>query len=166
MLVFPPSKLPSPTTIDPGDYTTSLLYGAETETTKDGKPVTVFVTHTTTITIDLPIITTDRFSYSNVNISRNQDTSSLWVGVSVPIAPVTVSLDDGKGSTTTRSLTLPAWPAVTQGPPPGADDDDDDGDGEDGKDWEFPDPISTTAAPEPPEVLYHFSSGPLLSCVL
>ncbi|KAJ6118862.1 Killer toxin subunits alpha/beta 6 [Penicillium samsonianum] len=149
VLVFPPSQLHSPTTIDPGEYVTSLLYGTTTETTKNRETVTAFVTQTTTITIDLPVITTDELSYSNVNISRNQDTSSLWVGVSVPIAPVTVSLDDGGGGTTTRVLTLPAWPAVTKGPRPGGDDDDnDDGSGDD-ENWELPNPIETTAKPEP-----------------
>ncbi|KAF9894400.1 hypothetical protein FE257_007903 [Aspergillus nanangensis] len=153
VLVFPPSQLPSPTTIHPGEYKTSLLYGKTTETTKDGEVVTVFVTQTTTITLDLPAITTDEVSYSNVNITRQQDASELWVGVSIPIGPVTVSLDDGESSTTTRVLSLPAWPAVTQGPPPSKDDDDDDdnddGDDEEGDDWEYPNPIQTTAEPEP-----------------
>ncbi|KAJ6149090.1 Killer toxin subunits alpha/beta 6 [Penicillium samsonianum] len=148
VLVFPPSQLPSPTTIDPGEYVTSLLYGTTTDTTKNGETVTAFVTQTTTITIDLPAITTDELSYSNVNISRNQDTSSLWVGVRVPIAPVTVSLDDGGGGTTTRVLTLPAWPAVTKGPRPDGDDDDDDDDKDD-EDWELPNPIETTGTLEP-----------------
>lgn len=165
MLVFPPSQLPSPTTIDPGDYTTSLLYGTTTETIKSGETITAFVTQTTTITIDLPVITTDELSYSNVNISRNQDTSSLWVGVSVPIAPVTVSLDDGGGGTTTRVLTLPAWPAVTKGPRPDGDNDDDEDN--DDEDWELPNPIETTATIEPTEVLHHFHYyHPPLSAVL
>lgn len=156
MLVFPPSKLPSPTTIDPGEYTTSLLYGRSSETTEDGKVVTVFVTQTTTITIELPTITTDKLSYSNVNISRSQDTSSLWVGVSIPIDPVTVSLENGEGGTTTRVLTLPAWPAVTQGPPSGGESggDDDDNDDNEEEDWEFQNPITETGELEPDEVLH------------
>ncbi|KAJ5441854.1 hypothetical protein N7491_004260 [Penicillium cf. griseofulvum] len=135
--------LPSPTTIDPGKYTTSLLYGSTTKTTSNDEVVTVFVTQTTTITLDLPVITTDEVSYSNVNITRRQDASELWVGVSIPIGPVTVSLDDGGGSTTTRVLSLPAWPAVTQGPPIRGDGDDDK------EDWEVPNIFPTTAEPEP-----------------
>ncbi|KAJ5963523.1 uncharacterized protein N7479_003399 [Penicillium vulpinum] len=144
VLVFPPSQLPSHTTIDPGTYVTPLLYGKTAETTKDGEVITVFVTQTTTVTLDLPRIVTDEVSYSNVNISRHQDTSELWVGVSIPLGPVTVGLDDGEGGTTTRTLSLPAWPAVTQGPPAPGDDDDD---GEDG--WEYPNPTETAVEPEP-----------------
>jgi hypothetical protein len=145
VLIFPPSELPSPTTINPGHYTTSLLYGHTTETTEDGQVLTVFVTQTTTITISLPAITTDELSYSNVNISRHQNTSSLWVGVSVPIDPYTVTLDDGEGGTTSRVLTLPPWPAITNGPPSaggGA------GGGGGDEDWELP-PIETTGIPPP-----------------
>jgi hypothetical protein len=115
----------------------------------------VFVTRTTTITIDLPAITTDELSYSNVNISRNQDTSSLWVEVSIPIDPVTVSLDDGEGGTTTRVLTLPPWPAVTKGPSSGGGGDDD---SDDDEDWELPPlpPIQTTSIPDPgPTEVFH-----------
>jgi hypothetical protein len=145
VLVFPPSQLPSPTTIDPGKYTTSLLYGSTAKTTSNDEVITAFVTQITTITLDLPVITTDEVSYSNVNITRSQDASELWVGVSIPIGPVTVSLDDGGGSTTTRVLSLPAWPAVTQGPPIREDGDDDNNDGY----WELPNLFPTTAAPEP-----------------
>ncbi|KAF9882735.1 hypothetical protein FE257_005339 [Aspergillus nanangensis] len=143
VLVFLPSQLPSPTTIDPGKYTMSLLYGRTTETTSYDEVVTVFVTQATIVILDLPVITIDEVSYSNVNISRHQDTSSLWVGVSIPIGPVTVSLDDGESGKTTRVLSLPAWPAVTQGPPVSGDVDDDD------EDWEFLNPIQTTAELEP-----------------
>lgn len=149
MLVFPPSQLPSPTTIDPGKYKTSLLYGSTKTTSSNNEVITVFVTQTSTITLDLPVITTDKVSYSNVNITRSQDASELWVGVSIPIGPVTVSLDDGSGSTTTRVLSLPAWPAVTQGPPVRGDGDDNDND-DDEDDWELPNlEFPTTADPEP-----------------
>jgi hypothetical protein len=158
VLVFPPSQLPSHTTIDPGTYVTPLLYGKTTETTKDGEIVTVFVTQTTTVTLDLPPIVTDEVSYSNVNVSRHQTASELWVGVSIPLGPVTVGLDDGEGGTTTRTLTLPAWPAVTEGPPSGVDSgggDDDDEEDED-EDWDFPNPITETAEPSPEEVTCQF----------
>ncbi|KAF3021354.1 hypothetical protein E8E15_008929 [Penicillium rubens] len=92
---------------------------------------------TTTITLDLPMIVTDEVSYSNVNVSRHQSSSDLFVGVSISIGPVTVSLDDGEGTTTTRVLSLPAWPAVTQGPP-GSGGGDDDEDEDDNPDWEIP----------------------------
>ncbi|KAJ5943590.1 hypothetical protein N7516_003758 [Penicillium verrucosum] len=112
--------LPSPTTIDPGKYTTSLLYGSTAKTTSNDEVITAFVTQTTTITLDLPVITTDEVSYSNVNITRSQDASELWVGVSIPIGPVT-------------------------GPPIRGDGDDDNDD----DDWELPNLFPTTAAPEP-----------------
>ncbi|KAJ5036261.1 glucan 1 3-beta-glucosidase [Penicillium chrysogenum] len=83
------------------------------------------------------MIVTDEVSYSNVNVSRHQSSSDLFVGVSISIGPVTVSLDDGEGTTTTRVLSLPAWPAVTQGPP-GSGGGDDDEDEDDNPDWEIP----------------------------
>lgn len=144
VLVFPPSRLPSTTTITMGKYTTSVLYGDTTVTSG----VTKLITSTTTLTLTLPTITTDEISYSNVNISRNSETSSLWVEVSVPVPPITVTLPDGRQGSTTRVLTLPAWPSVTNGPPADNDNDDDDDDDDD-DDWvSIPDPITATATPE------------------
>ena len=143
VLVFPPSQLPSSTTITMGTYKTSVLYGSTTVS----NTVTKLITTTTTLTLTLPTVTTGEISYSNVNISRNQDTSSLWVEVSVPVPPVTVTLPDGSSGSTTRVLTLPAWPSVTNGPPANDPDDGDDDDDDD-DDWvSIPDPITTTAAP-------------------
>lgn len=140
-------------TIDPGSYVTPLLYGRASKYTSNDEVITVFETHTTTVTLDLPLIVTDEVSYSNVNISRNHDASQLWVGVSIPVGHMTVDLDNGEGGTTTRVLSLPAWPAVTQGPPSL---DDDDGDDNDNEDWEFPNPITETAEPSPEEVPCQF----------
>jgi chitinase len=132
-----------------GTYTTSVLYGSTTV----ANSVTKLITTTTTLTLTLPTVTTNEISYSNVNISRNEETSSLWVEVSVPVSPVTVTLPDGGEGSTTRVLTLPAWPSVTNGPP--ADDDNDNGDDDDDDDWSsILDPITTTAAlteTDPPE---------------
>ncbi|PGH19017.1 hypothetical protein AJ79_00051 [Helicocarpus griseus UAMH5409] len=120
VLVFPTSSLPSPTTIDPGDYTTSLEYGYPgTTTIGDGIVITTFFTTTTTITLDIDPVTTDGMPYSNINITKGQESSTLTVLPSVDIPPIGIPLPDGEGGTTTRTLTLPPWPAVTKRPPSG-----------------------------------------------
>ncbi|KAF2828939.1 hypothetical protein CC86DRAFT_317913 [Ophiobolus disseminans] len=144
VLVFPPSKLPSSTTINLGKYTTSVVYGSTTVT----NAVTKLVTTITTLTLTLPTITTDKISYSNVNISRNQESSSLWVEVSVPVPLVTITLPDGNKGSTTRVLSLPAWPSVTNGPRVG-DDDDDNNNNNTSSSWSsFPSPITKTVPPK------------------
>lgn len=148
VLVFPPSKLPSSTTIPMGKYTTSVQYGSTTVT----GTVTKLVATTTTLTLNLPTVTTDEISYSNVNISRSEETSSLFVEVSIPVPPITVTLPDGNKGSTTRVLSLPAWPRVTKGPPANNNDDEDDESDDDDDDWaSIPDPITTTEEPEAPE---------------
>ena len=126
VLVFPPSALPSPMTINPGRYTTSLEYGATGRTTISGTVTTAFVTRTTTLTVSIPAITTNTMRYSNINITRGQTSTELWLEPSFRLPPVTVRVPDGEGSTTVRTLLLPPWPAVTRGPPSEWDDDDDD----------------------------------------
>ncbi|KAM0254537.1 hypothetical protein ACHAQJ_006697 [Trichoderma viride] len=113
ILVFPPSTLPSSTTITINKYTTSLEYGAVGKATVDGKEVTKFLTTTTTITISVPPITTDKISYSNINITKGQDSTELSVQPSVRVPPIPFGIPDGEGKTTTRTLTLPPWPAIT-----------------------------------------------------
>lgn len=123
VLVFPPSKLPETMTIDPGQYVTSLEYGANGPTTINGQVITTFVTRTTTITITIPAITIDSMQYGNVNITAGQTSGALRLIPSIDIDPITVRLPDGQGAITDRALVLPPWPAVT-GAPPGQDDDD------------------------------------------
>jgi hypothetical protein len=118
LLVFPTSSLSEKTTINPGAYTTSLEYGKMTETTIGGQVVTSFVTTTTTVTLQLDPVTADAMQYSNVNITRGQTTTTpITVLPSVDLSPVVVSLPDGEGGTTTRTVRVPPWPDVTRGPP-------------------------------------------------
>ncbi|KAI0205630.1 pectin lyase fold/virulence factor [Astrocystis sublimbata] len=118
MLIIPTSSLASPTIIRPSPYTTSLEYGAFTETTIGGVQTTVFVTTTTTVTISVPTISTDGIPHSNVNISSSGE-MAITVIPSVSIPPVVVTLPDGEGSSTTRTITLPPWPQIEGGPPVG-----------------------------------------------
>ncbi|ETS73390.1 hypothetical protein PFICI_14995 [Pestalotiopsis fici W106-1] len=115
MLIIPTSSLESTTTIQPSDYTTSLEYGGLSSTTIGGVPTTVFVTTTTTITISVPSIVTDGIGYSNVNISSSGE-MPITIYPSVSIPPVIVTLPDGSGSETTRTVPLPPWPQIDGGP--------------------------------------------------
>jgi hypothetical protein len=114
ILVFPPSKLPEPTTIKLNKYTTSLEYGANGKTTISGKETTAFVTKTTTITVDVPIFVTSSMMYSNVNITQGQKPTDLVVRPSIKLPHIPVQVPDGEGGTTTRTLTLPPWPFSAQ----------------------------------------------------
>ncbi|RKK65885.1 hypothetical protein BFJ69_g15895 [Fusarium oxysporum] len=114
ILVFPPSKLPEPTTIKLNKYTTSLEYGANGKTTISGKETTAFVTKTTTITVDVPIFVTSSMMYSNVNITQGQKPTDLVVSPSIKLPHIPVQVPDGEGGTTTRTLTLPPWPFSAQ----------------------------------------------------
>ncbi|KAF6804707.1 glucan 1,3-beta-glucosidase [Colletotrichum sojae] len=117
LLVFPTSSLSEPTTINPGTYTTSLEYGASTETTIGGQVVTTFITTITTVTLPLKPVTTDGIAYSNYNVTGSSTVSSITVLPSIDLDPVPVPLPDGQGGTTTRTVRLPPWPDVTRGPP-------------------------------------------------
>lgn len=120
ILVFPTSSLPSSSVVDAGDYTTSFEYGHKGTTKNEGGPViTTFFTTTTTITIDIPPVTIGGLPYSNYNISQGQTSDTIYLEPSVDIPPIGIPLPDGNGGTTTRTVTLPPWPAVTRGPPEG-----------------------------------------------
>ncbi|KAI1358579.1 pectin lyase fold/virulence factor [Xylaria arbuscula] len=115
VLVFPTSSLESSTTISPSSYTTSFEYGALTTTSMNGVPTTIFLTLTTVVTISIPPITLGGLPFSNVNITSNEPVP-ITVHPSVDVPPVTLSLPDGSGSTTTRVVSLPPWPIIDQGP--------------------------------------------------
>ncbi|KAK1963446.1 pectin lyase-like protein, partial [Colletotrichum sublineola] len=119
VLVFPTSSLSSPTVIDPGYYTTSIEYGHADTITRGGIVVTSFFTTTTTITVDIPQITVTGMPFSNYNVTSDKTSDSIVMQQSVSIPPVPVPVSDGNGGTTTRTLILPPWPAVTRGPPDG-----------------------------------------------
>ncbi|KAK0629578.1 pectate lyase superfamily protein-domain-containing protein [Bombardia bombarda] len=131
VLVLPTSPLPSPMTIDPGEYTTSLEYGYMGSTTKpNGAVTTAFLTTVTTVVITIPLITVSGgMPYCNVNLTSGQTGGSFVATPSVTIPPIPVTLSNGNGGSTVRSVTLPHWPAVTNGPP---------------DEWNFPtDPFNT-----------------------
>ncbi|KAF1993092.1 glycoside hydrolase family 55 protein [Amniculicola lignicola CBS 123094] len=115
VLVFPTSRLDSPTTITPSPYVTSLEYGTFGITSVNGAPATVFVTSTTTITITIPPITVPGMPFSNFNITSSGPTSIIMYP-SVDIPPVTLPVPNGQGGTTPRVVSLPPWPLVNQGP--------------------------------------------------
>ncbi|EER43715.1 exo-beta-1,3-glucanase [Histoplasma capsulatum H143] len=117
ILVFPTSSLSSPTTIDPGKYTTSVEYGNRGTTTIGGREVPTFYTTVTTITLTIDPITTDGMPYSNINMTGGKTSATLTVLPSVDIPPIPVPMPDGEGKTTTRNITVPPWPDITKGPP-------------------------------------------------
>ncbi|KAL2203358.1 pectin lyase-like protein [Sarocladium strictum] len=101
--VMPPSSLTQATTISIPPYTTSLIVG----------------TTTTTITVRPPPITTTAIDFSNVPATDPGEVTPgavFTVGTSLDVDPVVVTLTVN-GQTTTRTLTLPPWPQITQGPP-------------------------------------------------
>jgi hypothetical protein len=79
--------------------------------------VTSFVVSTTTVTVTLSDITTDRIPVSNVNVTDGQTTGSfdLRPSFDIPDGVVTVTGQDGKP--TPRSLKMPPYPDITNGPP-------------------------------------------------
>ncbi|KAK4173152.1 glucan-beta-glucosidase [Triangularia setosa] len=115
MMVIPTRSLGSSTTIRPSSYTTSLEYGGFSSTTIGGVATTVFVTETTTLTISIPPIVTDGIGYSNVNVSTS-GAMPITIYPSVGIPPVVVTLPNGQGSSTARTIALPPWPQINGGP--------------------------------------------------
>lgn len=115
VLVIPSTELSSATTISPSDYTTSLEYGTFLTTSSNGAPLTVFVTSTTEVVIEIPPITVDGLPFSNVNITSSGETP-VTIYPSVDVPPVTLPVPDGEGSSTSRTIELPPWPLVNQGP--------------------------------------------------
>lgn len=108
MLVIPTSSLGSSTTIQPSSYTTSLEYGGFDTITIGGVQTTVFVTTTTTLTISVPSIVTDGIPFSNVNVSTGAIPITIFPSVNLP--PAVVTLPNGEGGQTSRTVALPPWP--------------------------------------------------------
>ncbi|KAK3304991.1 pectin lyase fold/virulence factor [Chaetomium strumarium] len=90
-------------------------YGTVTTTSLHGAPTAVFVTSTTTVIISIPPITVSGMPYSNVNVTSGGE-AEITVYPSISVPPVTVGIPDGRGSTTSRTVPLPPWPLVNQGP--------------------------------------------------
>jgi hypothetical protein len=107
ILILLTSSLGSITTIRPSSFTTSLEYGGISSTTIGGVATTVFVTTTTTtVTLSVPPITTDGIPFSNVNVTGTGETD-ITVLPSVEVPLVVVTLPDGEGGETTRTVFLP-----------------------------------------------------------
>lgn len=118
VLVIPTSTLEAPSTLDPGLYPTSFEYGhISTVTNANGATATTFITETTTITITIPKTVVSAMSYSNVNITQGITSGGVVILPSVNLPPVDITLPDGQGGSTVRTIDLPPWPAVTNGPP-------------------------------------------------
>lgn len=123
--VLPPSSLPAPTVISIPPFTTSLEVGRSQDAS--------FVVETTTITVYAPNITTDQMPMSNVNISVANPTDGggstggippFYAIPSIDIPPIPVVVTPPGGAPpTSRWITLPPWPAVTDGPALPDDDD-------------------------------------------
>ncbi|KAH7317180.1 hypothetical protein B0I35DRAFT_504621 [Stachybotrys elegans] len=97
LFVFPPSALPSPSTISIPAYTTSIvLQGGSTKT----------------ITIMPPRLTLSSMSFSNVNVTSGSTVGTIRPSASIDVPRVTTVIDGE-----TRTILLPPWPAITDGPP-------------------------------------------------
>ena len=100
VVVIEPSPLPSPIVISPGPYKTSLEVGSTT----------------TTITVQPNPFTLDKVPFSNINITGGVTNGVVFqTFASVDLDPVTVTLTAAQ-TTSTRILTLPPWPQITNGP--------------------------------------------------
>lgn len=117
ILVLPTSSLSTSTTIVPGTYTTSVEYGTLGPSTQpDGDVVTVFHTTITTLTLSIPNITLGGIPFSNVNISSGDSSTGFIATPSVSVPNIIVTLPNGSGGSTARTLSLPPWPEITNGP--------------------------------------------------
>ena len=114
LLVFPTSSLSNTATISPSPYTTSFEYGDTSTVTSNGVVTVTFIATTTTTVLDIPPITTDGIPYSNYNITSGQVTINVSPSLDVP--PLTIDLPDGHGGTSTRTVLLPPWPLINEGP--------------------------------------------------
>ncbi|KAI8296870.1 Chitotriosidase-1 [Colletotrichum sp. SAR 10_98] len=102
-LVLPPRALPSTTTITVPSYTTSVVIAPDL---------------TTTLTIQIPPIVTQSMDYYNVNVTSSQIDSSTIVPLpSISIPPIVTTFTLPGGLTQVRTLVIPPWPSVTEGPP-------------------------------------------------
>ena len=109
ILVLPPAQLSSKTVILIPPYTTSLEVGSMAGW--------YYAVTTTTITIMLDPITTRELHQSNVEVEDGQVGGGFKTTPSVPVPDPVVTVTNGFGAVTARTLSLPAWPDITNGPP-------------------------------------------------
>ena len=106
--ILPPVPLASATTIFMDPYTTSLEVGSSVNG--------VFSATTTTVTVVVQSIVTDKLPQSNVVIANGQATGAFDPAVSVDIPPSTVLVTNGAGQTSSRVIVFPPWPVLAYGP--------------------------------------------------
>ncbi|KAH9896206.1 hypothetical protein F4778DRAFT_793935 [Xylariomycetidae sp. FL2044] len=103
-IVLAPSPLSETTTITIPPYTTSLQVG----------------TTTVTVTVTPSPITTDEVEFYNIPIPTMSGGTTViqpYPSIPVPDAEVPVTFEsDGEVVTTTRTIAMPPWPAITNGP--------------------------------------------------
>ena len=103
---MPKSALPTKTTISISHWETSIEVGWPTAVT------------TVIVTAIIPDIVIDAIPMYNVNITSGiTDGFTFWAEPSVPIPPVIIPVTYPGGGVTSRTLTPPPWPSITQGPP-------------------------------------------------
>jgi chitinase len=102
LFVLPPSILPSATTIKIPAYITSIELESGT---------------VSTITVTPPPLTVTSMDFWNVNISKGETTGFFQPTYSLDLPPYVTTVRIHGGLIQTRTLTLPPWPLITNGPP-------------------------------------------------
>jgi hypothetical protein len=124
VLVLPPSPLVSPTTISFIRWGTILELGWTTTETVDGTTTTHYTATTVSTDIDIPPVTTDKISYSEVVVTTTVDGGVPSVispspSISPPpfvITPTTTVIGDGTTITPVpRTIRPPPWPWASYG---------------------------------------------------
>jgi chitinase len=108
VLVLPPVPLAGPTTISVPPFTTSLEVGSSVGGT--------FRATTTTITVVVQSIVIDSLPQSNVDITNGQTAGTFKPSASLVIPPSIVTVTNGAGQTSARTIVFPPWPHVAHGP--------------------------------------------------
>lgn len=67
---------------------------------------------TKTVTVTIPALTVTSMSYFNMIITSGQDSTTIVPYQSIDVPRITTVMDGQ-----TRTLTLPPWPLITNGPP-------------------------------------------------
>ncbi|KAK4096835.1 carbohydrate-binding module family 24 protein [Parathielavia hyrcaniae] len=117
VFVFPPTVLPSPTTISFNLWPTSLEYGWTTTESVGGRVTTRYVATTITTVLTIPPLTTNRISYSDALIKTTVDGGLPLVVVPTPSVnppPFVITphnlLSGITASPVPRTIHPPPWP--------------------------------------------------------
>ncbi|KAE8143536.1 hypothetical protein BDV38DRAFT_276621 [Aspergillus pseudotamarii] len=115
-LIFPPSTLPTPTTIVFPPYTTSLeiAWPTTTITTLDDGTVTTsteYLRNLTTTTLTIPPVTTDKIDWWNLNLTSS--TSKTTFTLQSSILPPPFYITNSPEAARSRGITPPPFPWST-----------------------------------------------------